>query len=78
MTQEELGGAATHTARSGVADLAFDNDVQALHEVRRFVDFLPLNNREKPPVRPTVDDADRDSTSRSTRWCRPTRTSPTT
>ena len=53
VTQEELGGAATHTARSGVADLAFDNDVQALHEIRRFVDFLPLNNREKPPVRPT-------------------------
>jgi propionyl-CoA carboxylase beta chain len=59
VTQEELGGATTHTARSGVADLAFDNDVQAMHEVRRFVDFLPLNNREKPPVRPTWDDADR-------------------
>ena len=59
VTQEELGGAATHTARSGVADLAFDNDVQALHEIRRFVDFLPLNNREKPPTRPTGDDAER-------------------
>jgi len=59
VTQEELGGATTHTARSGVADLAFDNDIQCLHEVRRFVDFLPLNNREKPPVRPTLDDADR-------------------
>jgi propionyl-CoA carboxylase beta chain len=59
VTQEELGGATTHTARSGVADLAFDNDVQAMHEVRRFVDFLPLNNREKPPVRPTLDDPDR-------------------
>ena len=53
VTQEELGGAVTHTARSGVADLAFDNDVQALHEIRRFVDFLPLSNREKPPVRPS-------------------------
>ena len=59
VTQEELGGAATHTARSGVADLAFDNDVQALHEIRRFVDFLPLNNREKPPTRPTGDEAER-------------------
>ena len=59
VTQEELGGASTHTQRSGVADLAFDNDVQALHEVRRFIDFLPLSNREKPPVRPTEDDADR-------------------
>src|SRR3954447_8778517 len=57
--QEELGGAGTHTARSGVADLAFDNDVQALHEIRRFVDFLPLSNREKPPTRPTEDDAER-------------------
>ena len=59
VTQEELGGASAHTARSGVADLAFDNDVQALHELRRFVDFLPLSNREKPPVRPTADDGDR-------------------
>ncbi|MFO1073769.1 MAG: acyl-CoA carboxylase subunit beta [Geminicoccaceae bacterium] len=59
VTQEELGGASTHTQRSGVADLAFDNDVQALHEVRRFIDFLPLSNREKPPVRPTQDDGER-------------------
>ncbi len=59
VTQEELGGALTHTSRSGVADLAFDNDVQALSEIRRFVDFLPLSNREKPPVRPSFDDVDR-------------------
>jgi propionyl-CoA carboxylase beta chain len=59
VTQEELGGASTHTTRSGVADLAFDNDVQALHEIRRCFDFLPLSNREKPPVRPTEDDGDR-------------------
>ena len=59
VTQEELGGAATHTARSGVADLAFDNDVQALHEIRRLFDFLPLSNREKPPVRPTEDEGER-------------------
>jgi propionyl-CoA carboxylase beta chain len=66
VTQEELGGASTHTARSGVADLAFDNDVQALHELRRFVDFLPLSNREKPPVRPTEDDAEREDLSLDT------------
>src|SRR5205085_2336540 len=41
VTQEELGGAITHTTRSGVADLAFENDVEALLELRRFVDFLP-------------------------------------
>src|SRR6195256_1072496 len=59
VTQEELGGAITHTTRSGVADLAFENDVEALLEVRRFVDFLPASNREKPPVRPTTDSPDR-------------------
>src|SRR6202047_881486 len=41
VTQEELGGASTHTTRSGVADLAFENDVEALIELRRFIDFLP-------------------------------------
>src|SRR5690554_1665834 len=63
VTHEELGGAATHTRRSGVADLAFDNDVQAMHEVRRFVDFLPASNREQPPVRPTSDPAERETPS---------------
>ena len=60
VTHEELGGAATHTRRSGVADLAFDNDVQALSEVRRFFDFLPASNREPPPSRPTEDSAERE------------------
>ena len=59
VTQEELGGAVTHTTRSGVADLAFENDLEALMQTRRFVDFLPASNREKPPVRPTADLPDR-------------------
>ncbi len=59
VTAEELGGATTHTRKSSVADGAFTNDVEALAEVRRLVDFLPLNNREKPPVRPFFDDVDR-------------------
>ena len=59
VTQEELGGASTHTTKSSVADGAFDNDVETLHQIRRFYDFLPLNNREKPPVRPVFDPADR-------------------
>ena len=63
VTHEELGGAATHTRRSGVADLAFDNDVQAMHEMRRFIDFLPASNREQPPVRPTADPAERETPS---------------
>ncbi|MBV7378606.1 acyl-CoA carboxylase subunit beta [Maritimibacter dapengensis] len=59
VTAEELGGASTHTKKSSVADGAFDNDVEALTEVRRLVDFLPLNNREKPPVRPFFDEPGR-------------------
>ena len=59
VTAEELGGAVTHTSKSGVADLAFENDVEALLQLRRFIDFLPANNREKPPVRLTNDPADR-------------------
>ena len=56
VTAEELGGALTHTKKSSVADCAFENDVEALVEVRRLVDFLPLSNREKPPVRPFFDE----------------------
>jgi propionyl-CoA carboxylase beta chain len=59
VTQEELGGAQAHTTRSGVADLAFANDVEALTELRRFVDFLPASNRVPPPMRPTADLRDR-------------------
>src|SRR5213076_3084827 len=59
VTHEELGGALTHSARSGVADLAFENDVEALLELRRFVDFLPSSNRAAQPVRPACDPRDR-------------------
>jgi len=59
VTAEELGGALTHTRKSSVADGAFENDVEALAEVRRLVDFLPASNREKPPVRPFFDDPER-------------------
>ena len=56
VTAEELGGASTHTRKSSVADGAYENDVEALAETRRLIDFLPLSNREKPPVRPFYDD----------------------
>ncbi len=59
VTAEELGGASTHTRKSSVADGAFENDVEALAEIRRLFDFLPLNNREKAPVRPFFDDVAR-------------------
>src|SRR5437879_7127596 len=63
VTQEELGGAITHTTRSGVADLAFENDVEALIELRRFVDFLPGSNRAPAPARPAHDPRERDEPS---------------
>ncbi|AHD00358.1 acyl-CoA carboxylase subunit beta [Leisingera methylohalidivorans] len=66
VTAEELGGASTHTKKSSVADGAFENDVEALAEVRRLVDFLPLNNQEKPPVRPFFDEPGRIETSLDT------------
>ena len=59
VTREELGGATTHTTTSGVADGAFENDLEALQELRRFMDFLPASNREMPPVLPTSDAGDR-------------------
>jgi len=56
VTAEELGGAGTHTSKSSVADGAFDNDIETLSEIRRLFDFLPLNNKDKAPVRPFFDD----------------------
>ena len=59
VSAEQLGGAVTHSTKSGVADCAFENDVEMLLELRRFFDFMPASNREKPPTRPTDDPADR-------------------
>ena len=59
VTAEELGGAGTHTSRSGVADLAFDNDIDALLMLRQFIDYLPLNNNEQPPALDASDPPDR-------------------
>ena len=55
VTPEQLGGASVHTSRSGVADLAIENDVKALQLTRAFFDYLPSNNKEKPPRRPCDD-----------------------
>jgi propionyl-CoA carboxylase beta chain len=59
VTAEGLGGAATHSTISGVCDRAFENDIEALLMVRRFINYLPANNRAKLPFRPTTDRADR-------------------
>ena len=66
VSHEDLGGARVHCAKSGVADGAFDNDLEALSQVRRLVDFLPLSNRDKPPVRPSMDEPDREEPSLDT------------
>ena len=66
VTHEDLGGARVHAAKSGVAEGAFDNDLEALTQVRRLIDFLPLNNREKPPVWESYDDPARDEPSLDT------------
>lgn len=66
VTSEELGGAITHSTKSGVADLAFENDVEALLALRRFFGFLPPSNRGEPPRRPTRDPLDREEISLDT------------
>ena len=59
ITQEQLGGSRVHTAKSGVAALVFKNDIEALLELRRFMNFLPLSNRHELPIRESRDPADR-------------------
>ncbi len=59
VTLEELGGADTHSERSGVSHFAMDNEVECLLAVRKLTSYLPLNNREKPPLRPTTDNPER-------------------
>lgn len=66
VSQEKLGGASVHTSLSGVADLSFKNDIEALLSLREFMNFLPLSNKHFAPVRPTKDPADRIDMSLST------------
>jgi propionyl-CoA carboxylase beta chain len=59
VTHDELGGWRVHAIKSGVADAAFENDLEAMTQVRRLVDFLPGSNREKAPARRSFDEAGR-------------------
>ena len=59
VTQEELGGAVTHGTKTSVADLALENDIEALLTARDLIDYLPLNNQSGVPERPTNDPWDR-------------------
>ena len=63
VSAEELGGATTHSTKSGVADGAFENDLETLLMVRRFFDFLPANNRDNVAQRESVDPPERDEPS---------------
>jgi propionyl-CoA carboxylase beta chain len=59
VTPEQLGGASVHTTRSSIADGAYENDIEALTEMRRLIDFLPANNRGAAPEIATSDPGDR-------------------
>jgi propionyl-CoA carboxylase beta chain len=59
VTAEELGGASAHTTKSSIADRAYDNDVEALLQMRRLIDFLPSSNTDDVPEWPSFDDAQR-------------------
>ncbi|MBI5442607.1 MAG: acyl-CoA carboxylase subunit beta [Deltaproteobacteria bacterium] len=57
---DELGGARVHATKSGVAHFVLPNDVLCLREVRRLIDYLPSNNRQKPPILDLRDPQDRE------------------
>lgn len=59
VTPEQLGGASVHTTKSSIADGAYDNDIETLGQMRRLIDFLPLNNRAGIPEIESADPAER-------------------
>ena len=78
VTAEELGGAMVHTTKSSIADGAYENDVEALLQMRRLMDFLPSSNHSGVPELPTRDPWDRDEIFARHADPRQSRTSPTT
>lgn len=59
VTHEDLGGAATHATRSGVAQFVYETEEECMNEVRHLLSFLPSNNLEDAPIEPTDDPASR-------------------
>jgi propionyl-CoA carboxylase beta chain len=59
VTAEDLGGASVHAVKSSVADKGYENDVEALLQMRRLIDFLPASNMEEAPTVPTRDNGER-------------------
>lgn len=66
VTKEELGGAMTHNAKSGVAHFIAENDEMAMMMIRELLSYLPSNNMEDPPVKPNTDDIHREDESLQT------------
>src|SRR6266542_445381 len=66
VTAEELGGAAVHTTKSGIADGSYENDVECLLQMRRLLDFLPANNHAGVPEWPSHDELEREEKSLDT------------
>jgi propionyl-CoA carboxylase beta chain len=59
VTPEQLGGADVHASVSGVAHFVHDSEAECLAEIRRLLGFIPSNNLDSPPVRPSADPPDR-------------------
>jgi propionyl-CoA carboxylase beta chain len=55
VTKEDLGGASAHASKSGVCHLTSHNDQACLAQTRELLSFLPSNNQENPPLKPTQD-----------------------
>src|SRR5213592_1514754 len=66
VTFEELGGAATHATRSGVAHFVSPDDEACLEDARYLLSFLPQNNVDPPPYAPPSDPVDREDTALDT------------
>mgnify|MGYP005848188275 CR=1 FL=1 len=59
VTSEELGGADTHTSKSGVAHFKAANDEECIAKIRKLLSYLPANNLEEAPYEPTNDEINR-------------------
>lgn len=59
VTEEELGGASVHTAKSGVAHFMADDETEGIALIRKIISYMPQNNLEDPPVYPCDDPIDR-------------------
>ena len=60
VSKEELGGASTHAAKSGVCHFTVPNDAACLAGIRKLLSYLPSNNLDDPPMGPTDDPPDRE------------------